>query len=356
MNKLIIVLGIIAMVVLAGCSTQQTTESDVEGNTNLADDGAKETKEESKGLLEKVTDSFSSDVTKLKKEFEAMNDENQTFFTDIDISKDGKDIKMDFAVTPNATSKMILNIFTLGISIKTYEVTQDFENLKINYLDSKKKVLGTMTIPQKAIKDMADYAEENQDDNYMENPYVEPFWSISQRMYDESVPELMPTSMAEGMFGGFGNDVDDIAEALAKDVTHLEIDCGYTDNWDADADDDGITYDIQPLSSDNTVVPLEGTFETKVYEKVPTDEWGFEFDKGKLLYSMTGDLKGQDRLQYFDSWSGYSVQLSWDDVDSYMASSSDYGIMYVTFTDLDGNSFEAKTGEGSYGGCQLRES
>ena len=28
----------------------------------------------------------------------------------------------------------------------------------------------------------------------------------------------------------------------------------------------------------------------------------------------------------------------------------------VTFTDKDGNSFEAKTGEGSYDGCRLRES
>lgn len=356
MNKIIIVLAIIAVVVLAGYSAQQTTESNVEGNNGLVDDGVKDTTEESKGLLEKVTGSFSSDVTKLKKEFEAI-DENQTSFTDIDISKDDKDIKMDFVVTPNITSEMFFNMLTLEISIKTYEVTQDFENLKINYLDSKKKVLGTMTIPQKAINDMADYAEENQDDNYLENPYLEPFWSISQRMYDESVPEMIPTSMAEGMYGGFGNDADDIAEALAKDVTHLEIDCGYSDNWDADADNDGITYDIQLLSSDNTVVPLEGTFETKVYERIPTDDWGFEFEKGKLLYSMTGDLKGQDRLQYFDSWSGYSVQLSWDDVESYMASSNDYGIMYVTFTDLDGNSFEAKTGEGSsYDDCRLRES
>jgi hypothetical protein len=370
MEKILFIIGVITMLSLAGCSTQNIAESNVEKNNNLADnsakdiikekladDSAKDTiKEESKGLLDKVTDSFSSDVSKLEKEFNKLNDEKQTFFTDIQISKDGKNFKIDLIVSPNATSKMILNILTLGISVKTYEVTQDFENIKINFLDSKKKILGAMTIPQKAIKDMADYANKNDDDNYMENPYVEPFWKISQIMYDESVPEFMPKSMAEDVFGGFGNDADDIAKAMDKTVTHLEIDCGISDNWDADADDDGITYKIKPLASDDSPVPLEGSYETKVYEKVKADEWGFKFKKGKLLYSKKGELKGQDRLQDFDTWSGYSVQLSWDDVESYMASSSNYGIMYVTFTDLDGNDFKAKTGEGSYGGCQLRES
>ncbi|RJQ15738.1 hypothetical protein C4573_06320 [Candidatus Woesearchaeota archaeon] len=352
MKQVIAIICLILVVFMVGCSAptaqdQKTTEQ----TTNTAP--TQETKTQDTGIINKVIDSFSSDASKLERDFKAMNDENQTFFTNVQISKDGQDIKMDFTVTPNATSKMILNIFTLGISIKTYNVTQGFENLKINYLNDKKQILGSMTIPKKAIKDVADYSATNKDADFMDNPYVEAFWKISQRMYDESVPELIPASMAEGMFGGFGSDADDIADALTKTVTHLEIDCNYAKNWDADADDDGITYSVKPLAADGTVVPIEGSFDTKVYEKVQTDNW--DYVKGKLLYTQNGDLKGQDRLQYFDTWDGYSIQLAWDDVEPFMASSSNYGIMYVTYTDLNGKSFEAKTGEDSFGGCQLRE-
>lgn len=336
---------------IVGCSQQM----------NPAKDGSIAQKEnnekKSDNIIDKVTDTFSLDVSKLKKEFSNLNDENQTFFTDVSISKEGSDIKMDFTITPNSTSKMVLNIFTLGISIKTYEITQNFENLKITYLNNKKQQLGVMTIPKKAIKDMADYAKQNNDDNYMENPYLEAFWKISQRMYDESVPELIPSSVAEGMFGNIaGAKADDIAAALAKPVTHLEVDCGYSDNWDADADDDGITYNIKPLSADNTPVPIEGTFETKAYERVQVDDYGFEHEKGKLIYTRTDTLEDEDRLKYFDTWSGYSIALNWDDVESFMASSDDNAILYVKFTDKEGNVFEAKDGDGSYSSCQIRES
>ena len=358
----LITILLFSIIFVSGCTSDtnynQTSKVASQTTSLTQEELQQKAEKEDKNILDKVVDTFASDTAKLEKDFMEMNDENQTFFTDVEISKSGKDIEMEFTITDNATSKLILNLFTLAISIKTYDVTQDFENLKITFVNSKNKQLGIMTIPNKAIKDLADYAKENDDNNYLENPYADAFWKISSMMYDESVPELIPTSIAEGMFEGMnlGSDADDIAEALAKEVTHMEIDCGYPDNWDADADDDGITYDLQLLASDNTVVPIEGTFETKVYEKVPKDEWGFEFEKGKLIYTRTDTLEGNERLKYFDTWSGYHIALNWDDVESFMASSSDNGIMYVTFTDKEGNSFEAKTGEGSYDGCQVRVS
>jgi len=349
MKKILIILSIILVVAFASCSTQQSNDVSKDAtNTEV-------TKED--GLLNKLTDTFSSDASKLEKQFKSINNENMTFFTDVDVSKTGNDIKLDFVVTENATSKFILSMFTLGLSIQTYNTTTNFDNLKINYLNSEKKVLATMTIPKKAIKDIFEYAEENNGNFMEENPYIDAYWKLSQVMYDASVPELMPTSMVDDLFGGFGSDADDIADALTKKVTHLEIECGYPENWDADAEDDGIVYHISPLSDDETVVPLEGTFDTKVYEMVQVDDWGFEYEKGKVLYTQTGELKGQDRLNYFDTWYGYNIQLSWDDIDPYMASSNDEGIMFVTFTDLEGNKFEAVIGEKNiYEACQLRES
>jgi len=83
------------------------------------------------GVLNKITTAFSSDVVKIKKELKALNDENQTFFTEVDISKDGNIIKMEFIVTEDANSQFILNILTLSLSLITYETTQDFEKLKL---------------------------------------------------------------------------------------------------------------------------------------------------------------------------------------------------------------------------------
>ena len=344
MNKIIIILIIIAMVVLAGCSTKQITEKD---------SSEEAIKEESKGILEKVTDSFSSDTDKLETEFNLFNDENTTFFTDVDISKKGSDIAMDFVIHPEVNSKFMLNMFTLGISFKTYDITTDFDNLKINYLNDENQIIGTMNIPKKAIKDVYDYGDED----VTTNPYMEAFWEISSMMYDESVPELFPESVAEDLFGGSQSDAQDIAEAMAKEVTHLDLSCGYSDNWDADAEDDGIIYYVEPKSSDDTTVPLEGVVETKVYEMVKTGEWG-EYEKGELIYINSFDLNGNDRLQYFDTWDGYGVKLSWENINPYMASSSDYGILNVKFTDLESNLFEAEIGEDSYlyGDCQIRES
>lgn len=45
----------------------------------------------------------------------ALNDENKTLFTNVDISKSKKDIVMEFTITDDASSKSILNIFILEL-------------------------------------------------------------------------------------------------------------------------------------------------------------------------------------------------------------------------------------------------
>ncbi len=341
---------LVAVVLASGC-TNNGEETGVDSN-NPSD---VEINSKNEGLIEKITDSFSSDATKIKKEILSLNDEeNQTFLTNIDISKKENTLQMEVSVIDDSISKFALNLYAIMFSIKSYEITQNFEELKIIYLNDKKKQLGIITIPKKAIKDLADYAKENNDKDYLNSPYIEPFWEISTVMYDESVPELIPLSLSKDIFGSFGSksDTDEISEALGKTVTHLSIQCYYSYNWDADAEDDGINYFVKPLSEDNTVVPIEGTFETTVYEQILVgDIWSADYEEGKLLYKETGLLEGNERLKKFDEWKGYEVKLEWDSVESYMASSSDYGSMHVTFTDKDGNSFSAK-----YDACKLRES
>ncbi|MCK5107452.1 MAG: hypothetical protein KAQ83_01880 [Nanoarchaeota archaeon] len=344
MKKIKIIVFLFLIMFLVGCSTQSISQSGENTQSGI---------KEEKNILDKVKDTFSSDINKLETDFNNLNDENTTFFTNVEISKESSDIQMDFVIHPESMSKFILSMFTLGISLRTYEVTTNFDNLKINYLNDENQIIGTMNIPNKAIKDVYESEEKGLENN----PYMDAFWELSHIMYDESIPELFPESVAEDLFGGSQSDAQDIAEAMAKEVTHLDLSCGYSDNWDADAEDDGIIYYIEPKSSDGTIVPLEGVVETKVYEMVKTGEWG-DYEKGELIHSMSFDLKGNDRLQYFDTWDGYGVKLSWEQINPYMASSSDYGILNVKFTDLESNSFEAKIGDDFYlyGDCQIRES
>lgn len=343
---------VLAIILIAGCVSQQEVDySAGSGAPEVQIASAQKSSDE--GILEKVANAFASDAKKLEKEFQLINDENnETFFNSVGISKNDNTLKMEFVVTDNVTSKIILNVFTLEISVRTYGVTQDFDELNIIYLNTKNKQVGIMTIPKKAIKDVADYAKQTNNTNYLESPYAEAFWKVSTILYDSSVPELIPTSV----FGNtnFGDDADEIAQALTKKVTHLKIICGSPDNWDADAENDGITWELVPLAADNTIVPIEGTFEAKTYERVPIED-SFNYEKGQLIYTRTATLEGTERLKYFRTWNGYHISLKWDEVKPFMASSSDNGMLYVTLTDKEGNVFSAKTGDGSYSDCQLRE-
>lgn len=361
MEKILLGMLSVFMLILAGCSNEDFTGTDKTqkdlDSTSKAENREIVTDSKSSGILDKVTSTFASDTEKLRKELVKLNSENLTFFTNVEVLKKSNTIEMSFTITDNATSKLILNMFTLGISIISYNVTTDFDDLKITYLSQKKKQVGIITVPKKAIKDIVDYSKQNNEVDLLENPYAEAFWKISNVLYDQSVPELIPNSVAEDMFGEYaaGTSAQDIAKALTKKVTHLEITCGGSQNWDADAEKDGITYFVKPLSADNTVVPIEVTFQTEAYEKVPKDDFGYQYKKGKLVYTRKDTLKGNERLQYFDSYYGYNIALKWEEVEPYLASSSDSGILYVTFTDKEGNSFSAITGEDSFGSCQLRE-
>ncbi|MDP3766324.1 MAG: hypothetical protein Q8R04_07470, partial [Nanoarchaeota archaeon] len=207
MIKILLGMFSVFMLILAGCSSQEVasdnkTQKDL-ASTSKAENREVVTDSKSSGILDKVTSTFASDTEKLKKEVYKLNDENQTFFTNVEVLKKGNTIEMSFAITDNVTSKIILNMFTLGISIISYNVTTDFDDLKITYLSQKKKQVGIITVPKKAIKDIVDYSKQNNADNLLENPYAEAFWKISNVLYDQSVPELIPNSVAEGIFGEY---------------------------------------------------------------------------------------------------------------------------------------------------------
>jgi len=60
---------------------------------------------------------------------------------------------------------------------------------------------------------LANYRNENENEDLLKNPYLEAFWKLSNIMYDQSVPELFPTAVANEMFG---NNAEEIAKSDAN--------------------------------------------------------------------------------------------------------------------------------------------
>ena len=180
--------------------------------------------------------------------------------------------------------------------------------------------------------------------------------NIPERKPLNKTPEIV--SGGEDMFKGMGptdNMTGSSSTQSDEDygpVTHLDISCGFRDNWDADAEDDGIEIMIAPSDNKDNIVPLEGTVEVKAYEKIPVS--GMEYVEGDMVSNQTFDLTGEERMEHFSEWKGYTLRFSWEKVREFPSESSDSGILFATFTDTEGDTFEAKTGEGMIGQCPLR--
>ncbi len=178
-KMLILILLILAIVTLVGC-TQRVSEGVKNSDETNTDVGA----------------SSSTEFARLEKEFDIINDNTPTF-TKVHISKEGQNLKTNFEIKMDKNSEASVKSFTLEVSIKTYELTQDFENLIITYLDSENNVLGSMTVSKQEIKDIVDYAKENKDYTYENNPAVDIFWNRYQILSDEFKSWEIPDANGE---------------------------------------------------------------------------------------------------------------------------------------------------------------
>ncbi|MDD3976384.1 MAG: hypothetical protein PHN22_04445 [Candidatus ainarchaeum sp.] len=299
---------------------------------------------------------ITTDTSKIKSALidwnNSIDSNSEGIFSDVTISEKDKIFSINYTVTDDYKSVLMLNLIGIIVGLKTYEINSDFEKINIIYLDNKNKKLGETNIPNKAIKDIYDYNQINPDTDLTDNPYIDAYNKLSTSLYDPSLPQLFPESMAQDQFGSSADDASEIDIALTKKVTHLEIDCWGSKNWDSDAEDDGIIYYIKPISDDGTIVPIEGTFVTDAYSIEMTDYW--DYIKKDKVYSKTDSLEGSDRFDYFDLYDGYQIGLDWSEVTPFMASYEDNGYLYVTFTDKQNNSYSAKI-EDTYSNCILRD-
>lgn len=145
-----------------------------------------------------------------------------------------------------------------------------------------------------------------------------------------------------------------------KDITHLSIDqySFTTDNWDADAEDDGFYFNIKPLAADDTVVPTDGEATVRLFSLQCEDpEYCFEYQRDEKVYTNTFSLNGSNYevLPYSEEVeASHQLQVEWDDVSDIDADAPRYGSMEVTLTTPSGEEFNAELSGGSYSGAPLR--
>ena len=152
-----------------------------------------------------VTES-SLDTNNLKNELLSMGNEHGAFFNSVNISERDNTLNLDFVVTDYVISKSFLNVITLDVSTKTYEIIQNFDYLNITYTDIQNKQVGMIAIPNPVLKNLVDSAKQNNITLYLDNPYRDTFLKLSNIMYDESVPNLIPRSMAKDILNDMNLD------------------------------------------------------------------------------------------------------------------------------------------------------
>lgn len=101
------------------------------------------------------------------------------------------------------------------------------------------------------------------------------------------------------------------------------------ENWDADADDDGIVVYPSFHDANGEIVKFEGI-------ELPVEIRIYDEDEKVLFYTGTGSI---------DSWEdgvlinqGYGIKVPFEDIDA----STEYGVVYVTISLPDKRTFEAK--------------
>ena len=120
-------------------------------------------------------------------------------------------------------------------------------------------------------------------------------------------------------------------------VTTLDIGYPHAENWDADAEKDGLIIEMKPLDKDEKLVKAAGTVSAKLWEK---DYWA-EDEKGDLLQEWkTIQIKTSDYKKLYEwsdeHWSGAELRLAFEtDI------TEDSGILEITFT-TGGSSFVAR--------------
>jgi hypothetical protein len=358
--KRLIILSILLVVFVSGCTSQTPTgnviadDSDTlptqeERNTPESSDTEQinDDTQKDEGVLDNIYESFKSDSQKVAENMKELANKEQPIIVDLTIERNGRNFDVKYVTTNKMASQVAFNIWSFGISAVIYNnVSTDFDYINFEYVSESDKPFGTGKVPNKAIKDYIDYAIDNPD--VENNPYQQAFFGISTFMYDTSVPLLASEELWDETMEN--TQQKNINEALQKEVTHLEVSCAYgSENWDADAEDDGITVYVKPLAVDNTVVPIKTTIEITGYVKLRDASW--DYHQGDLVYTRTVDATGDDRFQHFSSWQGYLIGLNWDDVSEYTADTTE-GYIYAKVTDSEGNVFEAKTDD--YDSCYLK--
>jgi hypothetical protein len=103
-------------------------------------------------------------------------------------------------------------------------------------------------------------------------------------------------------------------------------------NWDADSQDDGIKFFLNPKDSSDKPVEVDGTLRAILWKK---EQAGMDFVKGDMIKEWKGIQVKKSDFGY----AGAEVRLEYDD--NYVPDQFDAGVLEVRF-DTQGKTFTAQ--------------
>jgi hypothetical protein len=132
-------------------------------------------------------------------------------------------------------------------------------------------------------------------------------------------------------------------------VTHAWV-VAWGENWDADAEDDGIRVWIELLDKNEEMVEYSDTDMPIKIELYATESTTYPLEPSRLLYSGSGTATGWLHDAFITGAIGVK-DISWEEISPTLPSEQhDYGILYITVTLPSGKEFSAR-----YDEAEIRE-
>jgi len=109
-----------------------------------------------------------------------------------------------------------------------------------------------------------------------------------------------------------------------------------TENWDADAADDGIEFNLNPKDSDDRPVEVDGIISATLWKKVQESQYSIEYVKGDVIKEWEGIEVKKSNFGFM----GAEIRLEFDE--DYVPDQYDTGVLEIRFETQD-KEFVAET-------------
>lgn len=117
---------------------------------------------------------------------------------------------------------------------------------------------------------------------------------------------------------------------------------GHPENWDADAENDGIRIWIELQDSDENEIEYSNMSMPVAIQVYSTESVTYPWEKARVIYSVSGTLTDWDDDAFVSSARGVK-DIPWEAISTPLPTEQqEYGMLYVTVTLPNGKQYSAE--------------